>query len=112
MSKDNRKTSKLAIAGLIFAVAAPCYIALFILSELNGPNEFLQEIFNVLSNFVVTFPFIALLLSIAGVVVSIKKNKRGIIPGIVGLILSIAEILLLILAIGVFITRVQQGLVF
>ena len=104
MSKDYRNTSKLAVAGLIFAVAAPCLFLLFAITAGKG----LAEFENVLSSIIMLSPFIALILSIAGIVVSIKKNKNGIIPGTVGLILSIAEIFILIAAIGNFLTRMQN----
>ena len=107
MIKDNRKTSKLAIAGLIFAVAEPCLCFLMIFPA-DGHNEILNEIINVLSNSLAIIPLIAIFLSIAGIVVSIKKDKKGVIPGIIGLILSIAEILILILSISSFLTRMQQ----
>lgn len=104
MSKDNRNTSKLAIAGLIFAVAAPCLFILFAILA----NYRLTELENVLSFLFVISPFVALPLSIAGSVVAIKKDKKGIIPGAVGLILSIAEIILLFFAISNYLTRMQN----
>ena len=107
MSKDYRKTSKLAIAGMIFAVAAPCLIIICIFVT-NGLNEPFKDIFEVLLNAAATFPIIALLLSIAGVVVSLKKDMKGLIPGTIGLFLSIAEIILFIIAINGFLTRMQN----
>ncbi|MBO4636336.1 MAG: hypothetical protein J5685_04240 [Clostridiales bacterium] len=104
MSKDYRNTSKLAIAGLIFAVAAPCLFLLFAILADKG----LAGFEDVLSFIMAISPFIALILSIAGVVVSIRKNMKGIIPGTVGLILSIAEIIYFIAAIGNFLTRMQN----
>ena len=101
MSKDNRKTCKLAIAGLIVAVVAPCLLVLFIFA-VNGLNKYLDIILDLLVLLMLTIPFIALPLSIAGVVVSKKTNKKGIMPGIVGLILSIAEILFVIITIWAY----------
>ncbi|MBR3142102.1 MAG: hypothetical protein IKF09_03010 [Clostridiales bacterium] len=43
MSKDDRKTSKLAIAGLIVAVAAPCQFFLFGLAN-TCLNKYLDGI--------------------------------------------------------------------
>jgi ABC-type methionine transport system permease subunit len=107
MSKDYRKTSKLAVAGMILAVAAPCLIILNILAD-NGLNNFFNDILNVLMNAAVAFPFIALLLSIAGVVVALKKDKKGLIPGTIGIFLSIAEIIFFITIISDFLTRMQN----
>ena len=104
MSKDYRKTSKLAIAGLIFAVAAPCLAVLCIFFSVNGISGFDDA----LALSVPAMPFIALLLSIAGVVVSKKNDMKGLIPGFVGLILSIVEILFLIISISSFLTRMQH----
>lgn len=107
MSKDYRKTSKLAIAGMIFAVAAPCLIIIYIFVT-NGLNEPFKDIFEVLLNATATFPIIALLLSIAGVVVSLKKDMKGLIPGTIGLFLSIAEIIIFIITINDYLTRMQN----
>jgi hypothetical protein len=98
MSKDDRKTSKLAIAGLIAAVAIPSLFFLCVLvfeslyKQLNGVLEVILLMLLIL-------PFAALPLSIAGVVVSKKEDMKGLIPGIVGLILSAIEAILVIISI-------------
>ena len=98
MSKDDRKTSKLAIAGLIAAVAMPSLFFLCVLvfesfyKQLNGA----LEIFLLL---LIVLPFIALPLSIAGVVISKKKDRKGLILGTVGIILSAVEVILVIITI-------------
>ena len=96
MSKDGRKTSKLAIAGLTVAVAAPSLFFICVLvftsiyKELNGA----LEIFMLL---LLLLPFVALPLSIAGIVVLKTKDRKGLVPGIVGLILSVVETLFVII---------------
>lgn len=107
MMRDYRKTSKLAVAGMILAIAAPCLIALNFLAN-NGLNNFSNDILDVLMNAAAAFPFISLLLSIAGVVVALKKDKKGLIPGTIGIFLSIAEIICLIMAVSDYITRMQN----
>ena len=82
MSTDNGKTSKLAITGLIAAVAAPCLFILFIIAEVTGLDKSL--------------------------VVAKTKRKKGVIPGIVGLILSISEIIFLFVTISVYLKEMQN----
>ncbi len=103
MSKDDRKTSKLAIAGLIVAVAAPCQFFLFGLTN-TCLNKYLDGILDGLLLLFLILPFIALPLSIAGVVVSKKRDRKGLIPGVVGLILSVAQILFVILTFCAYLT--------
>ena len=103
MSKDDRKTSKLAIAGLIVAIAIPSLFFLCVLvfeslyKQLNGALEILILILLML-------PFIALPLSIAGVVVSKVKDRKGFLPGLVGLILSVVEVLFVVVTIVAYST--------
>ena len=98
MNNNDRKTSKLAIAGLVVSVAIPSCFFLCVLvfesfyKQLNGVLE-------VILLMLLIFPFVALPLSIAGVVVSKKKDMKGLIPGIVGLILSAIEAILVIISI-------------
>ena len=98
MSNNERKTSKLAIAGLIVSAAIPGLFFLCVLAfeslykQLNGALEILMLLLIIL-------PFLALLLSIAGVVISKKRNRKGLIPGTVGIILSAVEIIIVIIAI-------------
>ena len=101
MSKDDRKPSKLAIAGLIAAIVAPCLFFVSVLAftslyqQLNGALEIFMLILLVL-------PFIALPLSIAGVVVSKVKDRKGFVPGLVGSILSGVEVLFVVITIAAF----------
>ena len=103
MSKNGRKTSKLAIAGLTVAVAAPSLFFICVLTftsiykELNGA----LEIFMLL---LLLLPFLALPLSVAGVVISKQKDRKGFVPGLLGLILSVAEILFVVITIAAFLT--------
>ena len=101
MSKDGRKTSKLAIAGLTIAVAVPCLFFISALAftsiykELNGA----LEIFMLL---LLLLPFLALPLSVAGVVISKQKDRKGFVPGLLGLILCVIEILFVIVTLAAF----------
>ena len=104
MIKDNRNTSKLAIAGLIGAIAAPCLAGLYAVLAVNGLDNNLGWLPGIL--FVI--PFIALPLSIAGVIVSIMKDKKGKISGLVGLTLSGIEIVLIIISISDTLTRMHD----
>lgn len=98
MNNSERKTSKLAIAGLIVSVIIPGLFFLCVLvfesfyKQLNGA----LEIFLLL---LIVLPFIALPLSIAGVVISKKKDRKGLILGTVGIILSAVEVILVIITI-------------
>ena len=108
MSTDNGKTSKLAITGLIAAVAAPCLFILFIIAEVTGLAKSLPALVDMVSIIMPSLPFIALPLSIAGIVVAKTKRKKGVIPGIVGLILSISEIIFLFVTISVYLKEMQN----
>ena len=99
MSKNGRKTSKLAIAGLTVAVAAPSLFFICVLAftsiykELNGA----LEIFMLL---LLLLPFLALPLSVAGVVISKQKDRKGFVPGLIGLILCVIEILFVVITVA------------
>ena len=99
---DNRNTSKLAIAGLIGAVAVPCLAGLYAILAFNGLD------LGLLPGFIIAIPFIALPLSLAGVIVSIMKDKKGKIPGLIGLTLSCIEIVLIIITISDTLTRMHD----
>ena len=98
MSNNERKTSKLAIAGLIVSVIIPGLFFLCVLvfesfyKQLNGA----LEIFLLL---LIVLPFIALPLSISGVVISKKKDRKGLKLGTIGIILSAVEVILVIITI-------------
>ena len=101
MSKKNRKTSKAAIAGLILAAATPC---LFLISVLVLASNYEQMggaliIFMLL---LLLLPFLALPLSIAGVVISKSKERKGIAAGTIGLILSVLEIIFVVVTFSAF----------
>ena len=101
MSKDSRKTSKLAIAGLTIAVAVPC---LFFISAL-ALARFYEELNGALIIFMLLLlllPFAAFPLSIAGLIITIAKKKKGRAAAITGLVLSVAEILFVIVTAGAF----------
>ena len=103
MSKDDRKTSKSAIAGLIVSVAAP---SMFFASVLAFSSLY-QQLNGALENFMLillVLPFIALPLSIAGVVVSKVKERKGFVPGLIGLILSVVEVLFVVITIVAYLT--------
>jgi hypothetical protein len=101
MSKDGRKTSKLAIAGMTIAVAVPC---LFFISAL-ALARFYEELNGALIIFMLLLlllPFAAFPLSIAGLIITIAKKKKGRAAAITGLVLSVAEILFVIVTAGAF----------
>ena len=101
MSKDSRKTSKLAIAGLTIAVAVPC---LFFISAL-ALARFYEELNGALIIFMLLLlllPFAAFPLLIAGLIITIAKKKKGRAAAITGLVLSVAEILFVIVTAGAF----------
>lgn len=101
MSKNGRKTSKLAIAGLTVAVAAPSLFFICVLAftsiykELNGALEIIMLLLLLL-------PFVALPLSVAGVVISKQKDRKGFVPGLLGLILCVIEILFVVITVADF----------
>lgn len=101
MSKDGRKTSKLAIAGLTLAVAAPC---LFFISAL-ALARFYEELNGALIIFMLLLlllPFAAFPLSIAGLIITIAKKKKGRAAAITGLVISVAEILFVIVTLAAY----------
>ena len=101
MSNNDRKTSKLAIAGLIVAVAIPilffiCILVIkYIYEQLNGALIIFMLLLLIL-------PFFEFPLSIAGVVVSKMKDMKGLIPGVVGLILSFIDITFVIITFSAY----------
>lgn len=101
MSKNNRKTSKAAIAGLILAAATPC---LFLISALVLASNY-EQLGNALIIFMLlllVLPFLALPLSIAGVVISKSKERKGIAAGTIGLILSVLEIIFVVVTFSAY----------
>ena len=101
MSKNNRKTSKAAIAGLILAAATPC---LFLISGLVLASNYeqLADALIIFMLLLLVLPFLALPLSIAGVVISKSKERKGIAAGTIGLILSVLEIIFVVVTFSAF----------
>lgn len=101
MSKKNRKTSKAAIAGLILAAATPC---LFLISVLVLASNYEQmgDALIIFMLLLLVLPFLALPLSIAGVVISKSKERKGIAAGTIGLILSVLEIIFVVVTFSAF----------
>ena len=95
MSKKNRKTSKAAIAGLILAAATPCLFLISVL-VLASNYEQLADALIIFMLLLLVLPFLALPLSIAGVVISKSKERKGIAAGTIGLILSVLEIIFVV----------------
>ncbi|MBR2598354.1 MAG: hypothetical protein IKE09_07395 [Clostridiales bacterium] len=95
MSKKNRKTSKAAIAGLILAAATPCLFLISVL-VLASNYEQLGDALIIFMLLLLVLPFLALPLSIAGVVISKSKERKGIAAGTIGLILSVLEIIFVV----------------
>ena len=101
MSNNNRKTSKLSIAGLILAVAVPSMFFLCVL-VFESFYEKLSGALIIFMLLLLLLPFLALPLSIAGVVISKNKDRKGIVPGVAGLILSVIEIIFFIVTLSAF----------
>ena len=101
MSKKNRKTSKAAIAGLILAAAVPVLFFLCIL-VIAGFYEKLNDALIIFMLLLLVLPFLALPLSIAGVVISKSKERKGIAAGTIGLILSVLEIIFVVVTFSAF----------
>lgn len=101
MSKNNRKTSKAAIAGLILAAAVPVLFFLCIL-VIAGFYEKLNDALIIFMLLLLVLPFLALPLSIAGVVISKNKERKGIAAGTIGLILSVLEIIFVVVTFSAF----------
>ena len=101
MSKNNRKTSKAAIAGLILAAATPC---LFLISGLVLASNYEQlgDALIIFMLLLLVLPFLALPLSIAGVVISKSKERKGIAAGTIGLILSVLEIIFVVVTFSAY----------
>lgn len=101
MSKKNRKTSKAAIAGLILAAATPCLFLISVL-VLASNYEQLADALIIFMLLLLVLPFLALPLSIAGVVISKSKERKGIAAGTIGLILSVLEIIFVVVTFSAF----------
>ena len=101
MSKKNRKTSKAAIAGLILAAATPCLFLISVL-VLASNYEQLGDALIIFMLLLLLLPFLALPLSIAGVVISKSKERKGIAAGTIGLILSVLEIIFVVVTFSAF----------
>ncbi len=95
MSKSDRKTSKLAVFGLILAAAVPVLFFLCIL-VIAGFYEKLSDALIIFMLLLLLLPFLALPLSIAGMVISRRKNMKGKVAGTIGLILSVLEIIFVV----------------
>ncbi len=101
MSKKNRKTSKAAIAGLILSAATPCLFLISVL-VLASNYEQLGDALIIFMLLLLVLPFLALPLSIAGVVISKSKERKGIAAGTIGLILSVLEIIFVVVTFSAF----------
>lgn len=101
MSKKNRKSSKAAIAGLILAAATPCLFLISVL-VLASNYEQLGDALIIFMLLLLVLPFLALPLSIAGVVISKNKERKGIAAGTIGLILSVLEIIFVVVTFSAF----------
>ena len=101
MSKKNRKTSKAAIAGLILAAATPCLFLISVL-VLASNYEQLGDALIIFMLLLLVLPFLALPFSIAGVVISKSKERKGIAAGTIGLILSVLEIIFVVVTFSAY----------
>ena len=101
MSKNNRKTSKAAVAGLILAAATPCLFLISVL-VLASNYEQLGDALIIFMLLLLVLPFLALPFSIAGVVISKSKERKGIAAGTIGLILSVLEIIFVVVTFSAF----------
>lgn len=101
MSKKNRKTSKAAIAGLFLAAATPCLFLISVL-VLASNYEQLGDALIIFMLLLLVLPFLALPLSVAGVVISKSKERKGRVAGTIGLILSVLEIIFVVVTFSAF----------
>ena len=101
MSKSDRKTSKLAVLGMLLAVAVPVLFFLCIL-VIAGFYEKLSDALIIFMLLLLLLPFLALPLSVAGMVISRKKNMKGIAAGTIGLILSVLEIIFVVVTFSAY----------
>ena len=101
MSKSDKKTSKLAVLGLLLAVAVPVLFFLCIL-VIAGFYEKLSDALIIFMLLLLLLPFLALPLSVAGMVISRKKNMRGVAAGTIGLILSVLEIIFVVVTFSAY----------
>lgn len=101
MSKSDRKTSKLAVLGMLLAVAVPVLFFICIL-VIAGFYEKLSDALIIFMLLLLLLPFLALPLSIAGMVISRRKNMKGIAAGTIGLILSILEIVFVVVTFSAY----------
>ena len=101
MSKNNRKTSKASIAGLILAAATPCLFLISVL-VLASNYEQLGDALIIFMLLLLVLPFLALPLSIAGVVISKSKERKGKAAGTIGLILSVLEIIFVVVTFSAY----------
>lgn len=101
MSKSDRKTSKLAVFSLLLAVAVPVLFFICIL-VIAGFYEKLSDALIIFILLLLLLPFLALPLSIAGVVISKSKERKGIAAGTIGLILSVLEIIFVVVTFSAY----------
>lgn len=101
MSKSDRKTSKLAVLGMLLAVAVPVLFFICIL-VIAGFYEKLSDALIIFMLLLLLLPFLALPISVAGMVISRKKNMRGIAAGTIGLILSVLEIIFVVVTFSAY----------
>ena len=95
MSKDNKKLSKLSIAGLVIAVLTPAILCLnFPLASSDIIRSYsTRQLINIICDWLaIILPVLALHLSIAGVKDAKKPEKKGVIPGVAGVVISALEI--------------------
>lgn len=102
---SNEKRSLLPVAGLIISLIAPvlCFAAFFSASYYNNGS------FGVLFVFILflIMPWVGLALSIAGVAIAKKHDLRGVNSGIVGIVISATEVLLIILFVVPYLSTVH-----
>lgn len=101
MSKSDKKTSKLAVLGMLLAVAVPVLFFICIL-VIAGFYEKLSDALIIFMLLLLLLPFLALPLSVAGMVISRKKNMKGIAAGTIGLILSVLEIIFVVVTFSAY----------
>ena len=89
------------IAGLILAAATPCLFLISVL-VLASNYEKLGDALIIFMLLLLVLPFLALPLSIAGVVISKSKERKGIAAGTIGLILSVLEIIFVVVTFSAF----------
>ena len=100
----NKKLSKLSVVGLALAVLTPAILCLnFPLTSLSVFHYSEIQLIDFITNcLAIVLPVLALHISMMGVKDSKKKEKRGIIPGVAGVVISALEIAIFVVFVIIY----------